>query len=112
MEPRQRYCQHSHLVWSRADLGTLIVEATNRQTLLGFGVTRPGPKGPALDLRRPHDDRLDHLIQSHRNIDIVNALGGDRARRVAYLAQNPVIYADQWGYRDTLAEMYERYRAA
>lgn len=32
-------------VWSRADLGTLIVEATNRQTLLGLGATRPGPRG-------------------------------------------------------------------
>ena len=29
---------------------------------------------------------------------------------LAYLAQNPVIYADQWGYRDTMAEIYSRYR--
>lgn len=68
-------------VWSRADLGTLIVEATNRQTLLGLGRDTPRAKGPALDPRRLPDDRLDHLIQSHRNIDIVNALRGERERR-------------------------------
>jgi hypothetical protein len=68
-------------VWSRANLGTLIVEATNRQTLLDLGRDTPRAKGPALDPRCLPDDRLDHLIQSHRNIEVVNALRAERERR-------------------------------
>lgn len=68
-------------VWSRADLGTLIVEATNRQTLLALGRDTPRTKGPALDPRRLPDDRLDLLIQTHRDIAVVDALRVERERR-------------------------------
>lgn len=42
------------------------------------------------------------------NLD--ETIGEDMLTILAYLAQNPVIYADQWGYRDTMAEIHERYR--
>ena len=28
---------------------------------------------------------------------------------LAYLAQNTMIQADEWGYRDTMTEIWERY---
>lgn len=68
-------------VWLRADLGTLIVEATNRQTLLGLGRDTPRTKGPALDPRRLPEGRLDRLIQTHRDIAVVDALRAERERR-------------------------------
>jgi hypothetical protein len=68
-------------VWSRAELGTLIVEATNRRTLLGLGRDAPRTKGPALDPRRLPDDRLDYLIQTHRDIALVDVLRIERERR-------------------------------
>ena len=68
-------------VWSRAELGELLVEATNRRTLLAMGRSHPRPKGPALDPRRLPDDRLAHLIQSHRDLGVVDALRAERERR-------------------------------
>ena len=68
-------------VWSRAELGALLVEATNRRTLLAMGRDQPRAKGPALDPRRLPDDRLDHLIQTHRDISVVEALRVERERR-------------------------------
>ena len=29
---------------------------------------------------------------------------------MAYLAENATVYADQWGYRDTMGEIWKRYR--
>ncbi len=68
-------------VWSRAELGELLVEATNRRTLLAIGRDQPRAKGPALDPRRLPDGRLDSLIQSHRGLAIVEALRLERERR-------------------------------
>lgn len=68
-------------VWSRAELGDLLVEATNRRTLLAMGRDQPRAKGPTLDPRRLPDDRLDHLIQTHRDISVVEALRVERERR-------------------------------
>lgn len=73
-------------VWMRAELGTLIVEATNRKTLLDLGRTAPRTKGPALDPRLLPDDRLAHLIQTHRDLAIVEALRAERERRRAAIA--------------------------
>ena len=70
-------------VWSRAELGELLVEATNRRTLLAMGRDRPRPKGPTLDPRRLPDDRLAYLIQSHRDLAVVDALRHERERRIA-----------------------------
>lgn len=30
---------------------------------------------------------------------------------MAYLAANSTVYADQWGYRDSMDELWQRYRA-
>lgn len=70
-------------VWTRAELGELLVEATNRRTLIAMGRDQPRPKGPTLDPRRLPDDRLDHLIQSHRDLAVVDALREERERRTA-----------------------------
>jgi hypothetical protein len=67
-------------VWSRAELGVLITEATNRARQLAAGDPQR-PKGPPLDPRRLPDDRLDHLIQRHRDLAVVEALRRERARR-------------------------------
>lgn len=72
-------------VWSRAELGTLIVEATNRKTLLALGRDAPRTKGPALDPCRLPDDRLAHLIQTHRDLGVVEALRAERERRAGAL---------------------------
>lgn len=68
-------------VWRRDELGTLIVEATNRRTLFELGRARPREKGPTLDPARIPDDRLDHLIQTHRNLHLVDQLRTERLRR-------------------------------
>jgi hypothetical protein len=68
-------------VWTRAELGTLIVEATNRKTLLDLGRTAPRTKGSALDPRLLPDDRLARPIQTHRDLAIVEALRAERERR-------------------------------
>ena len=68
-------------VWTRAELGELLVEATNRRALLAMGRDQPRLKGPALDPRRLPDVRLDHLIQSHRDLDTIDALRAERERR-------------------------------
>lgn len=68
-------------VWSRAELGVLITEAVNRQRQLAIGRVTPRVKGPALDPRRLPDDRLEHLIQHHRDLQVVEALRAERRRR-------------------------------
>ncbi|MET3762132.1 hypothetical protein [Sphingomonas sp. UYEF23] len=68
-------------VWTRAELGALIVEATNRKTLLDLGRTAPRTKGPTLDPGLLPDDRLAHLIQTHRDLTMVEALRSERERR-------------------------------
>lgn len=70
-------------VWTRAELGALLVEATNRRTLLAMGRDRPRAKGPVFDPRRLPDDRLDYLIQTHRDLSLVDALREERRRRAA-----------------------------
>jgi hypothetical protein len=69
-------------VWSRAELGDLIVAATNRGRQLAAGA-RTREKGPALDPARIPDDRLELLIQRHADMAIVEALRAERARRAA-----------------------------
>lgn len=68
-------------VWSRAELGVLITEAVNRQRQLAIGRVTPRSKGPSLDPRRLPDDRLEHLIQHHRDLLVVEALRAERRRR-------------------------------
>lgn len=72
-------------VWTRAELGALLVEATNRRTLMALGRDKPRAKGPSLDPTRLPDDRLVHLIQTHRDMAIVEALRAERLRRAGHL---------------------------
>jgi hypothetical protein len=68
-------------VWSRAELGVLITEAVNRGRQLAIGRFSARSKGPRLDPTRLPDDRLDHLIQHHLNLAVVEALRAERRRR-------------------------------
>lgn len=68
-------------VWSRAELGVLVTEAVNRDRQLALGRVTPRPKGPRLDPRRLPGDRPEHLIQHHRNLEVVEALRAERRRR-------------------------------
>lgn len=65
--------------WGRPELGALIVEATNRGRHLAGQVGRE--KGPRLDPARIPDDRLLALIQTHRDLAVVEALRAERERR-------------------------------
>lgn len=42
------------------------------------------------------------------NVD--ETTGEDMLTVMAYLTQNPVIYADQWGHKAAMGEIWERYR--
>lgn len=67
-------------VWSRAELGELIVTAEGRRRQLEAG-NDGRQKGPRLDPRQLPDDRLDWLIQRHRDMNVVEALRAERRRR-------------------------------
>lgn len=70
-------------VWSRAELGVLIAEASNRIRQLALGRIVARLKGPCLDPRRLPDDRLADLIQHHRDLEVVEALRAERRWREA-----------------------------
>ena len=42
------------------------------------------------------------------NLDAV--IAEDMLIIMAYLAENSTVYADHWGYRDTMGEIWKRYR--
>lgn len=44
------------------------------------------------------------------NCDAV--IGEDMVAIMAYLTQEPVTYPDAWGYRDALADLWDKWRAA
>lgn len=75
-------------VWSRAELGVLITEAVNRERQLALGRVLPRAKGPRLDPRRLPDDRLEHLIRHHRDLELVEALRQERQRRTTMDARH------------------------
>jgi hypothetical protein len=70
-------------VWSRPELGALITEATNRARQLALGRQAPRLRGPRLDPAYLPDDRLEALIQQHRDLQVVEALRGEKRRREA-----------------------------
>jgi hypothetical protein len=67
--------------FTRAELGALIVAAQNRATLLGLGRTAPKARNPRFDLGRIPDERLDHLIQRHPDLDLVERCRCEKRRR-------------------------------
>jgi hypothetical protein len=68
-------------IWSRAKFGELIVAAASRRQQLALGRIEPRQKGDALDPRKIPDGRLDRLIQTHRDLFVVEALRWERQRR-------------------------------
>jgi hypothetical protein len=68
-------------VWSRPELGILITEATNRARQLAMGRQSPRARGARLDPAYLPDDRLEALIQQHRDLQVVEALRAERRRR-------------------------------
>lgn len=70
-------------VWSRAELGVLVTEATNRARQLAMGRLTLRVRGPRFDPARLPDDRLLLLIQRHRDLRVVEALREERRRREA-----------------------------
>lgn len=68
-------------VWGRAELGELIVAAEGRRKMLEAGRILARPKGPRLDPAWLPDERLEALIQTHRNLAFVDALRAERRRR-------------------------------
>jgi hypothetical protein len=72
--------------FTRAELGALIVAAQNRATLLGLGRTAPKARNPRFDLGRIPDERLDHLIQRHPDLDLVERCRTERKRRQMAMA--------------------------
>lgn len=67
--------------WTDPELGELLVEARNRLTLRGLGRDRARARGPRFDPARIPDRALDHLIQTHRSMAVVEQLRAERNRR-------------------------------
>ena len=68
-------------VGSRSEVGVLVTEATNRTRQLTMGRKDPRRRGPRLDPAYLPDERLNHLIQRHANLQLVEALREERRRR-------------------------------
>ena len=70
-------------VFSRSEIGTLLVEIRNRLDALRRGrADRPRPKGPRFDPAYIPDAALDRLIQQHPDLAIVDRLRAERIRRL------------------------------
>ena len=68
-----------HGVWSRAR--DAAGGGGQSRATAGHGTRSCQAEGPALDPRRLPDDRLQVLIQTHRDMAVVEALRAERARR-------------------------------
>jgi hypothetical protein len=68
-------------VWSRAELGELRVEVRNRLHQLDIGRIEPRLKGPRFDPSRMPLERIEALIKSHPDMQIVTRLRAERERR-------------------------------
>lgn len=74
-------------VFTRAEMGTLLVELRNRRAALISGRAMfPRAKGPKLDPGRLTDAALDRLIQSHPDLTLVERLRDERQLRAAWRA--------------------------
>lgn len=68
-------------VWTKAELGPLIVETRNRIRLLELGRLQPKKSGPRFDVARIPLERLEALIQRHPNLELVDRLRAERNKR-------------------------------
>lgn len=69
--------------WSDRELGELILECRNRLTLAALGRDRARTRGPRLDPQRIPLERLEHLIQRHRSLELVERLRAERNKRIS-----------------------------
>jgi len=65
----------------RGEIAGLLVETRNQIARLERGIYRVRAKGPTLDPARIPDDRLRLLIQSHRDMDVVDRLRDELQQR-------------------------------
>ncbi len=71
-------------VFTRAEMGTLLVELRNRHAALKSGrADFPRAKGPRLDPAHLTDEALERLIQSHPDLTVVERLREERQLRFA-----------------------------
>ena len=69
---------------TRAELGVLRMEVGNQLARVRSGrAAVPRPKGPRLEPTRLPDAALDRLIQTHRDLSLVERLRAEKARRMA-----------------------------
>ncbi|MGR3436575.1 MAG: hypothetical protein ACU0CO_17085 [Shimia sp.] len=69
--------------FTRAELGLLRMEVGNQLARVRSGrAAAPRPKGPRLDPSRLPDAALDRLIQTHRDLGLVERLRAEKARRM------------------------------
>lgn len=73
---------------NRSTLGILIVKAENHIAWIERGCPER-EKGPALDPARLPDDRIDFLIQHHRDMAVVEALRAEKSRRLTRDERRP-----------------------
>jgi hypothetical protein len=75
--------------FSRAEMGTILVELRNRHKALVSGrADFPRAKGPKLDPAMLTDAALDRLIQRHGDLALVGRLREERNLRRAWAASN------------------------
>jgi hypothetical protein len=75
--------------WTRAELGPLLVETRNRIHLLELGRDRARIRGPRLDPARIPLERLEHLIQRHADLELVDRLRAERNKRICAAVSVP-----------------------
>lgn len=69
--------------WGTGELGELICECRNRLELARLGRDRARARGPRFDPSRIPLDRLEHLIQRHPDLEIVERLRTERNARIS-----------------------------
>ncbi|WP_336966384.1 hypothetical protein [Sphingobium aquiterrae] len=68
--------------FTKAELGVLLMEVRNRRRLLALGRDRARERGPRLDPACLPIEALERLIQTHRDLKLVERLRAERARRL------------------------------
>lgn len=82
VEARSGWLYGLDRAFTRAERGALLVEVRNRRHLLAIGRVAPREKGARLDLALLSSDALERLIQSHRDLGLVQQLRAERQRRL------------------------------
>lgn len=67
---------------TKGELGILLMEVRNRRRLLALGRDRARERGPRLDPAALPVEAIERLIQTHRDMALVERLRDERARRL------------------------------